>query len=129
MIRRPPRSTLFPYTTLFRSARSRRSDAIRELHRRAAQAAIAAGRPGARGQRRQRARRAVAALVRGGDRAALRPAPAIGAAIASAQDRRIARGRHGGAARGIESERTQATRRATGSEDGGDEVATRDRLF
>ena len=24
MIRRPPRSTLFPYTTLFRSARSRR---------------------------------------------------------------------------------------------------------
>src|SRR3712207_3676443 len=25
MIRRPPRSTLFPYTTLFRSGRSRRS--------------------------------------------------------------------------------------------------------
>src|SRR2546430_12365750 len=25
MIRRPPRSTLFPYTTLFRSARSRRA--------------------------------------------------------------------------------------------------------
>src|SRR3712207_7259311 len=26
MIRRPPRSTLFPYTTLFRSARPRRQD-------------------------------------------------------------------------------------------------------
>src|SRR5260221_1879418 len=26
MIRRPPRSTLFPYTTLFRSARARRVD-------------------------------------------------------------------------------------------------------
>src|SRR2546425_5986806 len=26
MIRRPPRSTLFPYTTLFRSARARRRD-------------------------------------------------------------------------------------------------------
>src|SRR3712207_7282873 len=26
MIRRPPRSTLFPYTTLFRSARARRED-------------------------------------------------------------------------------------------------------
>src|SRR3712207_9055114 len=26
MIRRPPRSTLFPYTTLFRSARDRRED-------------------------------------------------------------------------------------------------------
>src|SRR2546427_8550524 len=29
MIRRPPRSTLFPYTTLFRSAPRRRSDAQR----------------------------------------------------------------------------------------------------
>src|SRR2546426_12745228 len=28
MIRRPPRSTLFPYTTLFRSARQRRTQAI-----------------------------------------------------------------------------------------------------
>src|SRR5277367_7032764 len=27
MIRRPPRSTLFPYTTLFRSGRARRMDA------------------------------------------------------------------------------------------------------
>src|SRR2546430_5904001 len=33
MIRRPPRSTLFPYTTLFRSRRSGRSG---ELHRRPA---------------------------------------------------------------------------------------------
>src|SRR2546429_3211032 len=29
MIRRPPRSTLFPYTTLFRSARTRRASAGR----------------------------------------------------------------------------------------------------
>src|SRR5437899_8762797 len=28
MIRRPPRSTLFPYTTLFRSSRSARSDFV-----------------------------------------------------------------------------------------------------
>src|SRR3712207_7269351 len=28
MIRRPPRSTLFPYTTLFRSARGPRSDSL-----------------------------------------------------------------------------------------------------
>src|SRR3712207_7724780 len=36
MIRRPPRSTLFPYTTLFRSARVRRAaikDLRREVHR------------------------------------------------------------------------------------------------
>src|SRR3989441_12117518 len=30
MIRRPPRSTLFPYTTLFRSLRSASSEAARE---------------------------------------------------------------------------------------------------
>src|SRR5688572_32526411 len=29
MIRRPPRSTLFPYTTLFRSAEERRGDPLR----------------------------------------------------------------------------------------------------
>src|SRR2546425_6791911 len=34
MIRRPPRSTLFPYTTLFRSLRSRRDlSAVRRRHR------------------------------------------------------------------------------------------------
>src|SRR5690349_22759534 len=39
MIRRPPRSTLFPYTTLFRSARGRgdpavrAGDDVRDLHR------------------------------------------------------------------------------------------------
>src|SRR5439155_20741275 len=32
MIRRPPRSTLFPYTTLFRSASSRTYDHIRPQH-------------------------------------------------------------------------------------------------
>src|SRR2546430_13045129 len=30
MIRRPPRSTLFPYTTLFRSVRTRRLDCVFE---------------------------------------------------------------------------------------------------
>src|SRR5690554_7388077 len=36
MIRRPPRSTLFPYTTLFRSGRVRRLDPdhVRPAHRR-----------------------------------------------------------------------------------------------
>src|SRR5438034_3204704 len=31
MIRRPPRSTLFPYTTLFRSQRMSRKDALRAV--------------------------------------------------------------------------------------------------
>src|SRR2546422_7037749 len=35
MIRRPPRSTLFPYTTLFRSPRVHRSDRRRRLQPRA----------------------------------------------------------------------------------------------
>src|SRR5258708_8540199 len=34
MIRRPPRSTLFPYTTLFRSHRRRRSPVLRGAPRR-----------------------------------------------------------------------------------------------
>src|SRR3712207_7413060 len=46
MIRRPPRSTLFPYTTLFRSARQRRR---RSLRRRG-------GRPRCRRQVRHRPR-------------------------------------------------------------------------
>src|SRR5256885_5399953 len=33
MIRRPPRSTLFPYTTLFRSATARGDDALLERER------------------------------------------------------------------------------------------------
>src|SRR2546429_5357554 len=41
MIRRPPRSTLFPYTTLFRSEARVRRDADRHAHR--------AARPGAAG--------------------------------------------------------------------------------
>src|SRR3712207_8096125 len=32
MIRRPPRSTLFPYTTLFRSRGDRAADAVRAHH-------------------------------------------------------------------------------------------------
>src|SRR3712207_8340071 len=31
MIRRPPRSTLFPYTTLFRSTRQNVTDGVREI--------------------------------------------------------------------------------------------------
>src|SRR2546425_5036983 len=31
MIRRPPRSTLFPYTTLFRSIRSHQADGLRRI--------------------------------------------------------------------------------------------------
>src|SRR5256885_6946965 len=49
MIRRPPRSTLFPYTTLFRSLRARdgaRRDGAREGHDR--QAAHAGRRPARR---------------------------------------------------------------------------------
>src|SRR2546429_878833 len=34
MIRRPPRSTLFPYTTLFRSRTARTTPRIAETHRR-----------------------------------------------------------------------------------------------
>src|SRR2546430_4536723 len=32
MIRRPPRSTLFPYTTLFRSQQKRKQDELRERY-------------------------------------------------------------------------------------------------
>src|SRR5258708_26158084 len=35
MIRRPPRSTLFPYTTLFRSDLDARDDAVQRGHRQA----------------------------------------------------------------------------------------------
>src|SRR2546422_6745001 len=41
MIRRPPRSTLFPYTTLFRSTHRRRADSA--LHGRAQRAHVADG--------------------------------------------------------------------------------------
>src|SRR2546426_6514847 len=58
MIRRPPRSTLFPYTTLFRSPHGERSARVREgLHQGARQGGLAqagahggesAARPGVR---------------------------------------------------------------------------------
>src|SRR2546422_6938493 len=57
MIRRPPRSTLFPYTTLFRSRRGPPRDRPR-------------GR--GRGRRRVGGRRALGALRRGGDRKSTR---------------------------------------------------------
>src|SRR3712207_7683164 len=44
MIRRPPRSTLFPYTTLFRSPRTARADTVRSAPgRRRAQAPPTSG--------------------------------------------------------------------------------------
>src|SRR2546430_3343628 len=54
MIRRPPRSTLFPYTTLFRSARERVGEVPRGDRARAAhgQVGARADREGARGQAR-----------------------------------------------------------------------------
>src|SRR5258707_14902271 len=43
MIRRPPRSTLFPYTTLFRSRRTFLSPPMRDCHRELAKWLVAAG--------------------------------------------------------------------------------------
>src|SRR3712207_6952108 len=54
MIRRPPRSTLFPYTTLFRSPVRRRRDLQQA-------GAVAAGEPEPGRQVQQRARRLLAA--------------------------------------------------------------------
>src|SRR3712207_8145389 len=56
MIRRPPRSTLFPYTTLFRSARRARAPLRRagRAHRRGARAR---GGPHAHGARAERGRK------------------------------------------------------------------------
>src|SRR3712207_7118481 len=62
MIRRPPRSTLFPYTTLFRSAAARRGLVRRGEHRDRLREGVAldevverglAGRPGGPRRRRQ----------------------------------------------------------------------------
>src|SRR3712207_7237047 len=47
MIRRPPRSTLFPYTTLFRST-SHWPSVLRRRRRRSQAAVLAAGRKGSR---------------------------------------------------------------------------------
>src|SRR2546426_3393483 len=48
MIRRPPRSTLFPYTTLFRSPRDRKRRVLRQEHFRSL--AVSGGAPaGSRG--------------------------------------------------------------------------------
>src|SRR5260221_8661977 len=51
MIRRPPRSTLFPYTTLFRSVPGNRDPGSRGTRRRMACAAAQAPHAGARGLR------------------------------------------------------------------------------
>src|SRR3712207_7367642 len=70
MIRRPPRSTLFPYTTLFRSLHDRHGGAVRQhdghLQQRLELVADAVG-----GQRRERLR-AVAALQQERDRKSTR---------------------------------------------------------
>src|SRR5438445_10155467 len=68
MIRRPPRSTLFPYTTLFRSAARHRRGATR--------------------RRRLRRHRHVAALR---SRRRRRPAAARGRGVARCQDRKSTR--------------------------------------
>src|SRR5689334_24322146 len=52
MIRRPPRSTLFPYTTLFRSLRRRSAPPARVRARRPAARGAGAPGAGARGGRR-----------------------------------------------------------------------------
>src|SRR5690348_17446440 len=49
MIRRPPRSTLFPYTTLFRSPPARRGPALRAGGPRGAARRVARGLPGRAG--------------------------------------------------------------------------------
>src|SRR3712207_8849295 len=57
MIRRPPRSTLFPYTTLFRSPRgdpARNEDAARRLERQREVAGKATEQPGEQVERRAR---------------------------------------------------------------------------
>src|SRR2546429_4935829 len=56
MIRRPPRSTLFPYTTLFRSHRHGSGDE-RQLCRVTARRAVAGGKRGAARERHAGARR------------------------------------------------------------------------
>src|SRR3712207_7858023 len=52
MIRRPPRSTLFPYTTLFRSRRTRRRspERFRRRRRKAERGEIHAGQPARRAE-------------------------------------------------------------------------------
>src|SRR5690349_23034512 len=60
MIRRPPRSTLFPYTTLFRSRRDDRERAGAVGHGRAGDHVAAARRPAHAGRGGRRARRAAA---------------------------------------------------------------------
>src|SRR5687768_17917788 len=67
MIRRPPRSTLFPYTTLFRSTRGRRSCRPRDRGGRRARRAIhlaGAPHPRAAGAANSRGRRPPADLGR-----------------------------------------------------------------
>src|SRR6266511_6434806 len=86
MIRRPPRSTLFPYTTLFRSAgrdlQHRRGPVGAARHhrwRRQAQCSVAGNRLGA--ARRPPAARAVLRRLLAGRLVATRPAAAAIAAV------------------------------------------------
>src|SRR3712207_8356208 len=53
MIRRPPRSTLLPYTTLFRSGRPRRAAARREAGRAAGRDGLEREAPDGLGERRR----------------------------------------------------------------------------
>src|SRR5947209_13597794 len=71
MIRRPPRSTLFPYTTLFRSTAVGGGRHARVLERPVCEPGVAADHQVARGVRRG-AQRAGDAAVRDGDRKSTR---------------------------------------------------------
>src|SRR3712207_7776076 len=62
MIRRPPRSTLFPYTTLFRSERRPRRQATALLHLQLQEGRLLPIRPG---ERRQAARLGARAAAKG----------------------------------------------------------------
>src|SRR5258707_2667042 len=62
MIRRPPRSTLFPYTTLFRSIRRAPDADLGSGVRRWRGRLVAHARPGARGSARARAARGARAV-------------------------------------------------------------------
>src|SRR5256886_16407514 len=68
MIRRPPRSTLFPYTTLFRSLRGQRQSAEPELPH---AARLVQGLPGAFAVGLERLLQLLGSLARGGEKLAL----------------------------------------------------------
>src|SRR5690349_23963973 len=105
MIRRPPRSTLFPYTTLFRSVEAARGAARRSRHSHADR-----GRPRESQSRRSFGGVAAAARERGPAGPTLRPGATLELEeVAHLQEHLPARGR-GGSGRALQ------RRRGTGDE-------------